>query len=479
MTARERKLRTRLRGDYAFYAPRVLRIRTKAGAVRPFALNAAQAHLHEALERQRAETGKVRAIVLKGRQQGVSTYVQGRFFWRVTHNRGARAFILTHLDDATNNLFGMAKRFHENCPALVRPSLRASNAKELIFDRLDSGYKVGTAGSAGVGRSDTIQFFHGSESAYWPNAEKHMAGALQAVPDEPGTEVILESTSAGPVGVFYDRAVQAMRGEGDYRLVFIPWFWQPEYRRPAPPGFEPTGEERAYAEAHGLSAEQIAWRRAKIVELGGLHNFRREYPATPEEAFRVEAPGALWKRPLLDALRVHDLPPMKRIVVAIDPSGGKGASNNEVGIVAAGLGVDGHGHCLEDASGKYGPNEWAQKAVALFDRWKADRIIGERNFGGDMVESTVRTVRENVSYKDVVASRGKQVRAEPVAALYQQGKFHHVGMFPALEDEMTTWEPLASTFSPNRLDALVWAATDLMLEDQPVDHLARARALLR
>jgi hypothetical protein len=476
MTDRERQLRTRLRADFAFYAPRVLRIRTKAGEVKPFTLNTAQEHLHAALERQRAETGRVRAIVLKGRQQGCSTYVQGRFFWRVTQSRGARAFILTHLDDATNNLFGMAKRFQENCPPLVRPSLRASNAKELIFDKLDSGYKIGTAGSAGVGRSDTIQYFHGSEAAYWPNADKHMSGALQAVPDEPGTEVILESTSTGPFGVFYDRAMQAMQGEGDYHLIFIPWFWQAEYRRMPPRGFEMNGEERGYADAHGLNSGQMAWRRAKIVELGGLHNFRREYPATPEEAFRVEAPSALWKRPLLDALRVHKTPPLRRIVVAIDPSGGAGPRNNEVGIVVAGIAHDHTVYVLEDASAKYTPNEWGQKAVALFDRWKADRIIGERNFGGDMVESTIRTVRRTVSYKDVEASRGKAVRAEPVKALYEQGRVHHVGMFPAMEDEMVTWEPGVSKFSPNRLDALVWAATELALQEG-ISQIERFRAL--
>src|SRR5262249_35093249 len=157
--------------------------------------------------------------------------------------RGTRAFILTHMDDATNSLFGMAKRFYEHCPPVVRPSLKASNAKELIFDGLDSGYKVGTAGSKGTGRGETFQPFQGSEVAYWPNAQTHVAGARQAVPDEPGTEVILESTSAGRKGLFYEMCAAAMRGEGEYILVFIPWFWQREYRKPVPEGFEPTADE--------------------------------------------------------------------------------------------------------------------------------------------------------------------------------------------------------------------------------------------
>ena len=158
MTPNERAIRLRLRDDFEYYAPRCLKIRTKSGKVQPFRLNAAQIYLHTQLEQQKAKTGKVRALVLKGRQQGCSTYVEGRFFQQTTHRRGTKAFILTHLDEATANLFGMAKRFYENCPEVVRPSLLASNAKELAFDRLDSGYKVSTAGSKGTGRSDTCKF---------------------------------------------------------------------------------------------------------------------------------------------------------------------------------------------------------------------------------------------------------------------------------------------------------------------------------
>src|SRR5580704_1778758 len=304
MTPNERAIRLRLRDDFEYYAPRCLKIRTKSGQIQPLRLNAAQLYLHGQIERQRKQTGRVRALVVKGRQQGCSTYTEGRFFWRSTHRRGMRAFILTHLDEATANLFGMAKRFYENCPEVVRPSLAASNAKELVFNRLDSGYKVGTAGSKGTGRSDTLQLFHGSEVAYWPNADSHVAGALQAVPDEPGTEIILESTSAGRQGLFYEMCAAAMRGEGEYILVFIPWFWQREYRKPVAAGFEPTADELAYQVAYALDLEQIVWRRAKIVELNGVHNFRREYPATAAEAFSAEVPGALWRRDQIDNLRV-------------------------------------------------------------------------------------------------------------------------------------------------------------------------------
>ena len=474
MTPREKEIRLRLRDDLEYYAPRCLKIRTKAGAVQPFRLNAAQIYLHHQLEAQKAKTGRIRALVLKGRQQGCSTYTEGRFFQQVTHRRGTRAFILTHLDDATNNLFGMSKRFYEHCPEVVRTSLQASNAKELIFDKLDSGYKVSTAGSKGTGRGDTLQLFHGSECAFWPNAQTHVAGALQAVPDEPCTEVILESTSNGRQGLFYEMCAAVMRGEGDYILVFIPWFWQREYRKPVPEGFAPTSDELAYQKLYGLDLEQIAWRRAKIVELNGIHNFRREYPATPEEAFAAEVPGALWKRGQIDNLRVlGGHPELVRVVVAVDPSGGDKERNDEIGLVVVGIDAQKHGFVLADHSGRYTPEVWGSKAVAIYRQFKADRIVAEANFGGQMVESTIRVVDRNASVKLVHASRGKQTRAEPVAAIYEQGRAHHCGTFIGLEDEMVTWVPLTSKDSPNRVDALVWAFTELLVDVSGVAGQAR------
>lgn len=465
MTPTERKIRLRLREEFLYYAPRCLKIRTKSGAIEPLRLNDAQRYLHTKLEEQKAKTGKVRALTLKGRQQGCSTYTEGRFFHRVTHRPGTRAFILTHLDDATNNLFGMAKRFYEHCPEVVRPVMAASNAKELVFSALDSGYKVGTAGSKGTGRGETIQCFHGSEIAYWPNAATHVAGALQAVPDEPGTEIILESTSAGRQGLFYEMCAAAMRGNGEYILVFIPWFWQREYRKPVPDSFELTSDDISYQKAHLLHVTQMAWRRAKIVELNGVHNFRREYPATPEEAFSAEVPGALWKREQIDNLRVlGGIPELKRIVVAVDPSGGDKDRNDEVGIIVAGIDAQKHGYVLADRSGRYSPETWASKTVALYRQFKADRIVAEANFGGQMVESTIRVVDRNAPVKLVHASRGKQARAEPVAALYESNRVHHCGTFIGLEDEMVTWVPMKSTDSPNRVDALVWAATELLID---------------
>jgi len=161
ISQRELVLRKKLRDDFDAYSRACMKIRTKAGDVQAFRPNRSQRYLHERLQKQLSTRGKVRALVLKGRQVGISTYIAARFYWRISHKRGVRAFILTHLDTASDNLFGIAKRYHDNCPELVKPQTGRSNAKELVFSVLDSGYKVATAGSAEVGRSETIQFFHG------------------------------------------------------------------------------------------------------------------------------------------------------------------------------------------------------------------------------------------------------------------------------------------------------------------------------
>lgn len=320
LSDRERAIRRRLRDDFLHYAGKCLRIRSKSGAIVPLSLNKAQTYLHERLEQQKAETGKVRALVLKGRQQGVSTYFGGRFYHRVTHSRGQRCFILTHEQDATNNLFGMVDRYHAHCPELVKPSTSAANAKELYFDRLESGYAVGTAGAKAVGRSQTVQLFHGSEVAFWPNAQTHFAGVVQAIPDLPGTEIILESTANGVGGEFHARWQQAEQGIGDYIPIFMPWFWQPEYRRPVPDGFTLTDEDEAYAQAHGLNMEQMAWRRNKMAELKDPLLFKQEYPATADEAFQMTGHDSFIKPEAILRARKAECEGIGPLVIGADPA---------------------------------------------------------------------------------------------------------------------------------------------------------------
>lgn len=187
-----------------------------------------------------------------------------------------------------------------------------------------------------------------------------------------------------------------------------------------------------------------------------------------------DMPGANWRRPWIDQHRTTDTPDLHRIVIGVDPSGNSGDGSDECGIVVAGIDHDQHVYVLDDASLVASPDGWARTVVHLYDRHQADRVVAEKNFGGDMVEATLRHVRADLPVRMVTASRGKAVRAEPVAALYEQGRVHHVGAFPDLEDQMTQWEP-SNPDSPDRMDALVWAVTELATGDAASAFLEATR----
>ena len=200
--------------------------------------------------------------------------------------------------------------------------------------------------------------------------------------------------------------------------------------------------------------------REVIEPLVGTRKGRQEI----EAEILDEAEGALWSRTMLDdALYVGDLPDMKRVVVAIDPATTAKAESDETGIVAAGLGIDDRGYVFADRSGRYSPANWAKNALRLYRVHGADRIVAEGNNGGEMVRHTIQTEWPNAPVTIVHASRGKRARAEPVAALYEQGRVSHVPGLSELEDQLVGWEPLSGLESPDRLDAMVWALTDLML----------------
>ncbi|WP_338027990.1 DNA-packaging protein [Croceibacterium selenioxidans] len=174
--------------------------------------------------------------------------------------------------------------------------------------------------------------------------------------------------------------------------------------------------------------------------------------------------GALWTADMIDGQRVRSMPDLQRVVVAVDPSGTKGnGGGDDIGIVAAGKGRDGRFYVLEDASCNLSPDGWARQVARTYDKWSADRVVAEANFGGAMIESVLRTAAPHLPIKMVTASRGKVVRAEPIAALYEQGKVSHVGEFGLLESQMCfmTGAGFKGEGSPDRVDALVWALTEL------------------
>lgn len=174
-----------------------------------------------------------------------------------------------------------------------------------------------------------------------------------------------------------------------------------------------------------------------------------------------DVPGAMWTRQMIEDTRRSSHPDMQRIVIAVDPAITNTQDSDETGIIVAGLGENEHGYTLEDCTVKASPDAWARAAVNAYHRHNADRIVYESNQGGDMVAHTIRMVDANVPLTAVRATKGKHTRAEPVAALYEQGRIHHVGMFAELEDQLCTWVP--GEDSPDRLDALVWAFSNLMV----------------
>jgi hypothetical protein len=327
MDDREKEIRLKLKNDYQHYASKCLKVRTKYEGLKPFIFKRAQILLHQLVEEQRERTGKVRAIILKGRQVGGSTYVEGRFYWRVTHLEGVRAFILTHDGEATNNLFEMANRFHDHCPELVKPIIEASNAKELSFGKLESGYKIGTAGNPGVGRSSTIQFFHGSEVAFWAHADEHAKGILQAVPDAANTEIFLESTANGLGNYFHEQWQLAEAGLSEYIPIFLPWYWDDDYAKPVlnKDEFAITEKEIDLQSHYGLTLEQLAWRRSKIIDLSvsggdGEKAFMQEYPCNSTEAFQTTGENSLISPDLVMKARKGLANESGPLVIGVDPA---------------------------------------------------------------------------------------------------------------------------------------------------------------
>ncbi len=212
-----------------------------------------------------------------------------------------------------------------------------------------------------------------------------------------------------------------------------------------------------------------SYENRRNLDQGWFDDVLSQYEGTTlgrQEIYAEDVPdreGALWGRTQIEADRVRKRPDLARVVVAIDPAVTSTEKSDETGIVVAGIGEDGRGYVLDDLSLRASPDKWAGVAVSAYRTWTADRIIGEANNGGDMIELVLRTVDRAVSYKKVHASRGKAPRAEPIAALYEQHRVSHVGLFPELEDQMCSWVPGDNGRSPDRMDALVWALTELML----------------
>ena len=319
MNKKERLFYHKLRNDPEWYIENFLKIRDKKAEIIPFKLNNAQKRVLN-LMREDEKNGKPkRYIVLKARQMGLSTLFEGLIFHDTSTKENKNSLIIAHEEQASTNLFNMSKLYYENIPDLIKPMKKYANGKVLTFENpesddalkaknpgLRSKISIATAGAGEVGRSSTFHNIHASEVAFFPDAKTTMLGLLQAVPDQPNTMVVLESTANGVGDWFHEMWQKAERGENEFTPIFLPWFIQPEYTRPFRSEaeriqfieqvnaitMEASGQQvRTYEyeikEKFGLTWEQLNWRKYTVQNKcqGDEILFMQEYPTTPEEAF--------------------------------------------------------------------------------------------------------------------------------------------------------------------------------------------------
>lgn len=311
------ELLRRYRGDFLFFAPRVLKVQTVDGRIEPFVLNGPQRILHELVTGIKERGRPVRIIALKARRMGFSTYFSGRFYHRTSWNHNRYTTQVTHEPEATDTLFKMVKRFYNFTPEWLRPQTLYNNTRLLEFNAkdgkgLNSAFRVATAVKEDFGSGQLLHYIHLSEVAKWPgdNVESLLTSILQCVPDDPESEVVFESTAKGIGGEFYRRfwnsryriwirrlvdgepeieetVNDAADENNQYTSIFLPWFVFESYQLPVPAGFECTADEEELKAQYGLSDEQIYWRRMTIANKcnGSVEVFQQEYPANPMEAF--------------------------------------------------------------------------------------------------------------------------------------------------------------------------------------------------
>lgn len=291
------------------YIEKYVKIRDKAGKIIDLKLNAGQMKLYNAIKNQRQEKKPVRIIILKARQIGFSTATESVIFKETATKFNVNSGIIAHKEEATTNLFNMSKRIYDNLPDEMKPALKASNAQELIFDNdkgtgLKSKIKCMTAGSSGVGRSDTFTNLHISELAFWGNKAKETAtGLFQAVPNLPNTMIIIESTANG-YEYFKELWDMAVKGESDYIAIFVGWNEMPEYQMPYT-GFTLTQKEKELQQLYHLTLDQLEWRRWCIRNNcgGDEDTFKQEYPINPQEAFLASGTCPFDKEKIINRLQ--------------------------------------------------------------------------------------------------------------------------------------------------------------------------------
>lgn len=428
MTLRVAKWKRGNSEGFRQFCREAVNIRTKAGDLAPLILNEAQEILLAAADRQLDEEAWVRLAGLKGRRQGFSTMVAARGYWRATLWDRQNIYILSHEMTASGKLFEMVDLMQQKHP--FPPQVGTDNAKELEFPKRGSSYTVATAGQKAGGRGGGISFFHGSEVAWWTNAADHFSASVQAVDEvrgvwgviwaepvnplpfergvgviegwvKPPSEIWLETTSAGPVGEFFKRYMDAMKKIGRYRAAFVPWTVQTEYREGGE--FTPSQEadeegelsEQEYQIIHKLTDAQMLWRRSKIQELGSMGKFRQEYPIDVTEAFAAADIEGVFIKPayvLKARKRSMDIPDAP-LIIGVDPAGSGGdrfAVSYRRGDVIFRI----------DARLNLEQAEAVAWLSAIIDEWQPNRMCIDRGSIGQPLIAALRAIKP--AYSEIV-----------------------------------------------------------------------------
>lgn len=386
-----------LRTDLPTFAKFCLRIRDKQGQIVPLVFNKAQLYLHQQCEDQLKRTGMVRKIILKGRQQGMSTYVAARFFHKTLLNPGTTTFILSHEGKSTATLFDMVKRFSDKLPPGMSPGLAAANKNQLKFEGTDSEYTVGTAGNEDIGRSMTVKHLHMSEVGFYERTDQIETGLMNTVADMEGTEIFMESTANGLGNLFHDRAMKAVAGLGNYEMVFIPWYWSDEYRAKPPEDFTPSQEEMQLAAQYNLDYHQLYWRRMKIENArGGLWKTQQEYPFTVEEAFLMSGETFFSKEHIINARKTRVQSPEAAIIGGLDCARG---NDRSVFVFRQGRKVLGY-RVYKDlrAEGLEPTQQLIALSQKLIDEFKLDKLFIDLGSGYGVVDG----LKSIPGYKQIV-----------------------------------------------------------------------------
>ena len=314
----------RLKDDLPYLASNLLKIKTKNEGLVNFRMTNIQLDAHNRIENRKKEGKPCKIVFLKSRQVGMSTYTESRFFQKTLFNKAKNAFVLADKSDSARNIFAMTKRYYDNLPESMQIPLKFDSTEQLVYET-DSSFRVGTAGSKSVGRSMTINYFHGSEVAFWSNANEIVSGMLQTIPDNPDSELILESTANGTSGdgaYFYNMVQAGLEKNSDFMTLFYPWFAQKEYRRPIIEPIKWTDEELELKALYNLEDEQLMWRRAKLMSdfKGREYLFKQEYPSSIQEAF-ITTSNALIPLNYIELARKNVLSGEGMpIVIGVDPA---------------------------------------------------------------------------------------------------------------------------------------------------------------